>query len=136
MAELVGALIITYILTRAVNSMAKKRTNPTKAALITFFIVAAVALLLTSFTMSIGKGFIIYIPCLMLWLIIDLVRAKKTPIKDQGFYPPKGETIEPSIERPKIFACTYCGTEYNPKDYREDAPEWLCPQCAKPVPKE
>ncbi len=72
----------------------------------------------------------------MLWLIIDLVRAKKTFIKGQGSYSLKGKMIDPSVPRPKIFACTYCGAEYNPKDYREDAPEWICPKCAKPVPKE
>lgn len=78
MAELLGALLITYLLTRAINAIAKKKTNPTRAALIAFFVVAALALLLTSFTMGISKGFILYIPCLVLWLIIDIVKARKS----------------------------------------------------------
>ncbi len=113
MAELIGALIITYILTRAVNSMAKKRTNPKKAALIAFFILAVVALLVTSFTMGIGKGFIIYIPCLMLWLIIDLVRAKKTPIEDQCFYPLKKIGVRSCNNTFHLIGCSHGETFTN-----------------------
>ena len=82
-AQILGALFITYLLTRAINSKAKKRTSSTKAALIAFFVVAALALMITTFTIGVGKGFILYIPCLVLWLIVDIVRAQKTSQGDR-----------------------------------------------------
>ena len=78
MAELLGALLGTYVLTEFVNFKAKKRTNPTKAALIAFLVAAAIILMITSVTMGIRKGFLIYVPCLVLWLIIRQLRARKT----------------------------------------------------------
>ena len=48
--------------------------------------------------------------------------------KEEG---PKAKT-----ESQKILSCSHCGAEYSPKDYRQEAPDWLCPQCAKPLPKE
>jgi hypothetical protein len=33
-------------------------------------------------------------------------------------------------------ACATCGATYDPREYSHDAPEWLCPQCHKPLPKE
>jgi uncharacterized protein YacL len=48
----------------------------------------------------------------------------------------KEKDTKAKAESPKILACKYCGAEYSPKDYSQDAPEWLCPQCAKPLPKE
>jgi hypothetical protein len=47
----------------------------------------------------------------------------------------RGETTKAIIEPPKALTCIYCGAEYNLNDYRQDAPEWFCPQCAKPLPK-
>lgn len=128
---LLGALLITFILTRLVNSMAKKKTNPKDAALIAFFVVAFASLLITSFTMGIGKGIIIFIPCLIFWLIIDLRRARNNLINDQGV---NGK--DRITEGSKTFKCTHCEREYSPKDYRDDAHEWFCPQCSKPLPKE
>lgn len=76
-AEILGALTGTYLLTRAIiKSEAKRGISPTQAALSAFFVVAALALIITTITMGVGKGFILYIPWLVLWLIIDLVRAK------------------------------------------------------------
>lgn len=48
----------------------------------------------------------------------------------------KEEGTKTKAESPKMVACSHCGAEYNPKDYRQEAPEWLCPQCAKALPKE
>ena len=47
----------------------------------------------------------------------------------------RAENIKPQIELPKILACPHCGAEYNVKDYRQDAPEWHCPQCNEALPK-
>lgn len=126
-----GALFITYILTRSVNFVAQKKTNPKNAALIAFFVAAGITLLTTSLTMGIGKGIIIYFPCLIFWLIIDLRRVRKNLMADQDF---NGK--EKNIEELKTFRCTHCGQEFSPEDYRDDAPEWLCSQCLKPLPKE
>ena len=48
----------------------------------------------------------------------------------------KEEGPKAKAESPKILACSHCGAEYSLKDYRKEAPEWLCPQCGKPLPKE
>lgn len=48
----------------------------------------------------------------------------------------KEEGTMAKAESPKMVACSHCGAEYNPKDYRQEAPEWLCSQCAKALPKE
>lgn len=77
MGELLGALTITYLLTRAISSIAKKRTSLIIAAMIIFFIASAITLLITNFTMGVTKGITLYIPCLVLWLIVDIVRASK-----------------------------------------------------------
>ncbi len=36
----------------------------------------------------------------------------------------------------RMSVCPYCGAGFNPKDYRQDAPEWYCAQCRKTLPKE
>jgi len=128
---LFGALLITFILTRSVICVAKKKSNPKNAALIAFFVAAGITLLMTSLTMGIGKGIIIYTPCLIFWLIIDLRRARNNLITDQDFNGKDRNTGES-----KTLKCTHCGQEYSPKDYRDDAPEWVCPQCLKPLPKD
>ena len=46
------------------------------------------------------------------------------------------QKTEPKMELQENRACKYCGTQYNLSDYRQDAPEWLCPQCNKALPKE
>jgi len=114
---LIGALLITFILTRLTNYIAQKKANPEKAALIAFYVVAVVSFLIISFTMGIGKWLIIYFPCLILWLIIDLRRTRTNRIRRE-------------------FKCIHCGTEYNPEDYRNDALEWFCPHCGKPLQEE
>ena len=37
---------------------------------------------------------------------------------------------------PQMFECKNCGAKYNPNDYRDDAPEWLCSQCHKALSKQ
>jgi hypothetical protein len=83
-----------------------------------------------SLTMGIGKGITIYIPVLIFWLIIDLRRARNNLITDQDFNGKDRKTGES-----ETYKCIHCGQEYSPKDYRDDAPEWLCPQCLKPLPR-
>ena len=45
------------------------------------------------------------------------------------------ETTKPKVKPSNILACGHCGEEYNANDYRQDAPEWFCKGCGKPLPK-
>ncbi|MEE9912107.1 MAG: hypothetical protein K4571_10325 [Deltaproteobacteria bacterium] len=40
-----------------------------------------------------------------------------------------------NTEASQVLICPHCGAKYNPNDYREDAPEWLCSECRKQLPK-
>lgn len=42
------------------------------------------------------------------------------------------ETIDQAFGKKNIVTCPNCGAEFNPKDYRIDAQEWLCSSCLKP----
>ncbi len=64
---------------------------------------------------------------LLVWYLIQSNRA---------VYWFKEKSKEPRFETPKILACPHCGAEYNVKDYRQDASEWHCPQCAEVLAKE
>jgi hypothetical protein len=48
----------------------------------------------------------------------------------------KAEETKPKIAPPNILVCEHCGADYNPKDYRQDAPEWTYPQCNEILRKE
>jgi hypothetical protein len=132
LGTLVGTLIVTGLLTRTFNYLAQKKTTPRKAALIAFVASTVVTFLITRLTMWI----ITSVPCLILWLIIDYTRARKYDTEDPVRHSFKAEKAEPSIKSPNIFACTCCGAEYNSKDYRDDANEWLCAKCSKPLNKQ
>ena len=84
MAELIGAMLVTYVLTRAVIRVARKRTSDGKAPLLAFLIVATLALLITRFTMHANEGYRTYMPCLLFWLAFDMVRLKVRPKKEGG----------------------------------------------------
>ena len=45
------------------------------------------------------------------------------------------QALQKETESSKGPVCPHCGASYNPADYRQDAPEWLCSQCRKPLPK-
>jgi heme/copper-type cytochrome/quinol oxidase subunit 4 len=75
-AGFAGSLLLTYVLTRVVIRMARKKTSDIKAALLAFLIVATMTLLITRFTMGADEGFKMYMPCLLFWLAVDIVRLK------------------------------------------------------------
>ena len=54
LGQLMGAVLLTYVLTRAINYLAKKRTSQTGVALIAFFVVGAISLIITNFTVGIS----------------------------------------------------------------------------------
>jgi len=42
---------------------------------------------------------------------------------------------ERALEYLKKVPCENCLALYNPEDYLQEAPEWLCSQCGKTLPK-
>lgn len=72
-----GALLITYLLTRGTNWLLRKKTNKKTTALISFILVGLLCLLLGSPNFGFRFTFIVYIPCLLLWLLFDLRKASK-----------------------------------------------------------
>ena len=85
MAEYFGALIITFALTRAFYNISKRKTSVRNSALIAFFGVLGIVVVITPFSFGypdslahgLAYGLALYLPCLVLWLIIDLFRAAK-----------------------------------------------------------
>ncbi len=93
LAEFFGALIITYALTRALFNISKRKTSIRNSALIAFLGVLLIVIAITPFSFGypdslaygLAHGLTLYLPCLILWLIIDLFSAAKqtTHIKDE-----------------------------------------------------
>jgi hypothetical protein len=76
-ASILGALIITYILTRWQLRYLRKKHTPKVAAVYAFIWISLLTLIITSLTMGVQRGFFTYMPCLVFWLIRDIIRAKK-----------------------------------------------------------
>jgi hypothetical protein len=81
LGQYTGALIITFLLTRGANWLLKKTADKKKVAFLSFAIISLICLLLGSTSLNFGKAFALYIPCTVLWLIIDLNKARK-PVKE------------------------------------------------------
>jgi hypothetical protein len=77
-ASIFGALTITYILTRWQLRYLRKKHTPKVAAVYAFIWISLLTLIITSLTMGVQRGFFTYLPCLVLWLVIDIIRARKT----------------------------------------------------------
>jgi|WetSurMetagenome_2_1015567.scaffolds.fasta_scaffold674566_2 hypothetical protein len=73
-----GALLITFILTRLTNKFFRGKYGYKRAAIISFFLVAVLALTIGSYTMGFVESLIFYVPCLLVWLIMDLIASRKT----------------------------------------------------------
>ncbi|MCK4224701.1 MAG: hypothetical protein KAX39_05945 [candidate division Zixibacteria bacterium] len=81
--ELIGALLITYVLTRSIRKLGEKKLTKRNSAVVAFLVVLALVLVITPFTFGLFHGLALYLPCLTLWLIIDLFKAtKRQPPKD------------------------------------------------------
>ena len=97
----IGALLITFLLTRVTNSLFRKAATYRTAAIISFVIFASLALLIGGTRMvPLRPMFFFYIPSLILWLLIDLHRASKRKC------PFCGKSIQLSA-----VACKYCGRD-------------------------
>lgn len=78
LGALTGALLITLLLTRVVGALARKKTEARTAAFVAFGVVLALTLGIGSMTMGLRAASVTYLPFLMLWLVVDLLRAWKS----------------------------------------------------------
>lgn len=79
---LVGSLAITFLLTRLSNLIISKiipQLNKINIAIISFVIITPLILVLAALTMGITA--IMYIPCMIVWLVYDLIWASMKPSK-------------------------------------------------------
>ena len=81
-AFILGAFAIAGTLTRISNYFLKKKVIFKRAAIISFFIVAVFFIIILNITVDypfgLRRAFIIYIPCLVFWLIRDIKKANKS----------------------------------------------------------
>jgi len=72
--------------------------------------------------------------------ISEWVQIMRKQIEEYGLEPGKFflQTMreQHSAETSNVFRCPHCGADFDPEDYRQDAPEWHCAQCCKTLPKE
>ncbi len=71
----VGGLLITLLLTRLVRWLVRGQVKGKASALIAAGAVLAFALGLGSLTMGFVDAFVVYAPCVAVWLLVDLFRA-------------------------------------------------------------
>ncbi len=85
-AKYLGALTITYFLTRWQIRYFGKKHTPKAAAVSAFIWISLLSLTISSCMLgyvhnSLAQGFLIsfftYMPCLVLWLVRDIIRARK-----------------------------------------------------------
>lgn len=74
--QYLSAFIIAFLPTRLANKVFARTLSPIKAAFVSFILVSVLALAICSQTMGIWVGFITYIPCLIVFLLVDIYKAK------------------------------------------------------------
>jgi hypothetical protein len=83
MGAYVGGLLITFLVTRLVQNMLRRRVGPTLAAIWAFCVVAILSLVVNSLTTGPAEGLsrfaLVYLPCLLVWLGVDLYRLRASP---------------------------------------------------------
>ncbi|MDD2714678.1 MAG: tetratricopeptide repeat protein [Candidatus Wallbacteria bacterium] len=72
---LTGALLTTFLLTRIIIFFVARRTDWVRASYLTFWL-GSICLLLTGFFFGV-RGFLIFIPCMVFWLFMDLSKTGK-----------------------------------------------------------
>lgn len=81
---IIGALLITYLLTRLLNWIFRKIMNKKSSAILSFLVALILCFLLRSPSLKIEYIYYIYLPGLFIWLILDLKRASKKIQKDEA----------------------------------------------------
>lgn len=74
---LLGALIITLLLNRALHHSFRKTQGRVKRALFVAGTGAAVVVAIATFTMGFAVGVTTYLPAIGLWLMIDLLLVRR-----------------------------------------------------------
>lgn len=74
--QYLSAFIIAFLPTRLANKVFARTMSPIKTAFVSFILVSVLALAISSQTMGIWVGFITYIPCLIVFLLVDIYKAK------------------------------------------------------------
>lgn len=122
MASILGALAITYLVTRIGNKFFKAKYKPREAIFLSFLSATSLTMTISSCNKSfiydsvligILESFIIYMPCLVLWLLRDLKKEKNRLYEQQ---------------------CPKCGERGIYKDYMLNGTEveW-CPHCEQRI---
>ena len=78
-----SAFVASYLVNQMINKYLKNRVpSPTRRALLSFAISAIILLLVITITFDLVTGVMIYIPCLIFWLVFDLIKIKQKNIKN------------------------------------------------------
>ena len=77
MGFIIGALVITYFITEGLNYLTLKKWKKPIANIMTFVIASIIVLIITNFTIGIEKGALYYIPVLLIWLIVGIIKKPK-----------------------------------------------------------
>ncbi|WP_313798787.1 hypothetical protein [Cytobacillus sp.] len=75
--DFIGAFIITWAIYNVFQIILMRFLDPKTLRYVSFIGSSILILIVTSFTMGIVSGFIIYIPALFIWLVIDLIKINK-----------------------------------------------------------
>ena len=77
-----SAFIVSYLVSQMINKYLINRTpDPTIRAFLSFAIAAFILLLIITVTFDLITATMIYIPCLIFWLVFDLIKIKQKKIK-------------------------------------------------------
>ncbi|WP_028865258.1 hypothetical protein [Psychromonas aquimarina] len=74
--QYLSAFIIMFLPTRLANKVFGRTMSPIKSAFASFISVSLLVLAISPLTMGIWMAFITYIPCLIIFLLIDIYKAK------------------------------------------------------------
>ena len=86
----VGALVITFILFHAIRLVLKTKADERTASKLSLITNALFLLLIISYTWGVIWGFLVYLPCLLLWLLLHLKKSQK-----MEYQKGEGEAINP-----------------------------------------
>lgn len=75
---LIGAAIITLLLTRIAKWLFQKALAPLASSLMAFFVVGVTTLVLGSRSLGFATTLLFYMPWLLLWVLIDVYRARRS----------------------------------------------------------
>ncbi len=79
-----GGLVLTFFLTRLAHYILRAMSSGILRSIIVFVTTTIFSLGVAGITMGFGEATIIYFPCLLVWLIYDLFKARRQTAKDLG----------------------------------------------------